>query len=138
MEEVMSSSKTILQTVAATAIFAALAINAAHAANNTHVRTVAKQNSEVQYAQAPRYAARRAAPSQDQWGVSVTFGPSSSSSAATNLDADVRHTEEINQSLQASSDAINAASQADLAGDAAMQTQMQSDLIRANEPVGPQ
>ena len=68
----------------------------------------------------------------------MTFGPSSSSSAATNLDDDVRHTEEINQSIQASSDAINAASQADLAGDAAMQAQMQSDLIRANEPVGPQ
>ena len=64
----MSSSRTILHTVAATAIFAALAINAAHAANNAHVRTVAKQNGYVQYAQALRYAARRAAPSQDQWG----------------------------------------------------------------------
>jgi hypothetical protein len=169
MEEVMSSSKTILQTVAATAIFAALAINAAHAANNAHVRAVAKPNGQVQYAQAPRYAARRAAPSQDQWGgwgswdasssqnaqaprfaarraapsqdqwgVSVTFGPSSSSSSASNLDDEVRHTDEINRSLQESSDAINAASQADAAGDAAMEAQMQSDLIRANEPVGPQ
>jgi hypothetical protein len=169
MEEVMSSSKTILQTVAATAIFAALAINAAHAANNAHVRAVAKPNGQVQYAQAPRYAARRtapsqdqwggwgswdssssqyaqaprhaarkAAPSQDQWGVSVTFGPSSSSSSASNLDDEVRQIDDINRSLQESLDAINAASQADAAGDAAMEAQMQSDLIRANEPVGPQ
>jgi hypothetical protein len=168
MEEVMSSSKIILQTVTATAIFAAFAINAAHAANNASVRAVAKQNGHAQYAQAQRFAARRAipgqdqwagwgswepssqyhqatrfaarraVPSQEQWGVTVTFGPSSSSSSTANLDDQVRQIDEMNR-MQ---DMLNQQTiNQDIQQDnaaAAVAAQWQNDLINATAPVGPQ
>ena len=134
----MSSSKTILQTMTATAIFAALAINAAHARDNAHFHAVLKRNGHIQHAQAPRHVARTPARTQGQWGGWESWGSSSSSPSASNLDDEVRHIDEMNQMFQAQSDAENAAIQAMNNANGAAAGQWQNDLINATAPVGPQ
>jgi hypothetical protein len=135
MEEVMSSSKTILQTVTATAIFAALAINAAHAGDNAHFRTMLKRSGHIQHAQVPRHVARTRARTQGQWGGWESWGSSSSSSFASNLDDEVRHIDGMNQMFH--DDAVNNAAAETNAANAAA-AQAQNDLINATAPVGPQ
>lgn len=88
----------------------------------------------TQYAPAPRYAAMPRRPTASQWDSWASSG-SSSSQSASDLDDQIRHDDERNRTLQATSDAINAAIQATNDANAAAAAQMQNDLIRANEPV---
>lgn len=88
----------------------------------------------TQYAPTPRYASTPRRPASSQWGGWASSG-SSSSPSASDLDDEIRHVDEMNWTLQAASDAINAASQAGADANAAAAAQMQNDLIRANEPL---
>ena len=131
----MSSSKTILQTVTATAIFATLSLGAAHANGNAHLKhsAAAKHVTSIRHAPAPRRVARRPAPSQQQWGGWWSWGGSSSSSSTSNLDDEVRHIDEMNRMQQQHNlDAMNATIQATNAQNAAAQQQIQLQQALAN------
>ena len=130
----MSNSTTILRTATVTAILATLSLGAAHANGNaylkhSHARSAAARHvTSIRHAPAPRRVARRRG-----W---ASWGGSSSSSSASNLDDEVRHIDEMNrQQMQLDSDAMNAAIQATNAANAAAQQQIQLQQDLANMPL---
>ena len=138
----MSNPTAILRTATVAAIFATLSLGAAHANGNAHLKhsyarsAAARHVTSIRHAPAPRRAARRPAPSQEQWGGWASWGGSSSSSSASNLDDEVRHIDEMNrQQMQLDSDAMNAAIQATNAANAAAQQQIQLQQDLANMPL---
>jgi hypothetical protein len=140
----MSSSRTILRTVTATAIFATLSLGAAHANGSVlkhgHARSAtARHVTSIRHAPALRRVARMPAPSREQWGGWASWGGSSSSSSTPNLDDEVRHIDEMNRmQQQQNSDAMNATIQATNAQNAAaqQQIQLQQDLANMPPPAG--
>src|SRR6516225_2265065 len=127
----MSNSTTILRTVTVTAIFATLSLGAAHANGNAYLKhsyarsAAARHVTSIRHAPAPRRVVRR-------WGGWASWGGSSSSSSTPNLDDEVRHIDEMNQQIQADSDAMNAAIQATNTANASAQQQIQLQQDLAN------